>query len=73
MVIGGMQRVRKIDAGRRDRVEIGPPPGARTLNSDRTRKAMHKLLPTDRLPPEAYARTSPPPSICGCCRGRWTR
>ena len=23
--------------------EIGPPPGARTLNSDRTRKAMHRI------------------------------
>ena len=34
--------------------EIGPPPGARTLNSDRTRKAMHKIRPNDRLPPEAY-------------------
>jgi aminoglycoside phosphotransferase family enzyme/adenylate kinase family enzyme len=35
--------------------DIGPPPGARTLNSDRTRKAMHKLRPNDPLPPEAYA------------------
>ncbi len=34
--------------------EIGPPPGARTLNSDRTRKAMHKIRPNDPLPPEAY-------------------
>ncbi len=34
--------------------DIGPPPGARTLNSDRTRKAMHKLRPNDPLPPEAY-------------------
>jgi uncharacterized protein len=34
--------------------EIGPPPGARTLNSDRTRKAMHKLKPDEPLPPEAY-------------------
>jgi len=34
--------------------DIGPPPGARTLNSDRTRKAMHRIRPTDRLPPAAY-------------------
>ncbi len=34
--------------------DIGSPPGARTLNSDRTRKAMHKIRPGDRLPPEAY-------------------
>jgi aminoglycoside phosphotransferase family enzyme/predicted kinase len=33
---------------------IGPPPGARTLNSDRTRKAMHRIRPTDPLPPAAY-------------------
>jgi aminoglycoside phosphotransferase family enzyme/predicted kinase len=34
--------------------EIGPPPGARTLNSDRTRKAMHRIRPNDKLPPAAY-------------------
>lgn len=34
--------------------EIGGAPGARTLNSDRTRKAMHKISPTDPLPPAAY-------------------
>lgn len=34
--------------------EIGPPPGARTLNSDRTRKAMHRTRPNDKLPPAAY-------------------
>ena len=27
--------------------EIGSPPGARTLNSDRSRKAMHKIPPSD--------------------------
>jgi uncharacterized protein len=36
--------------------EIGVPPGARTLNSDRTRKAMHKIRARDPLPPEAYER-----------------
>ena len=34
--------------------EIGSPPGARTLNSDRSRKAMHKIPPSATLPPEAY-------------------
>ncbi len=34
--------------------DIGTPPGARTLNSDRTRKAMHRIAPTDRLPASAY-------------------
>jgi aminoglycoside phosphotransferase family enzyme/predicted kinase len=34
--------------------EIGPPPGARTLNSDRTRKAMHRIRPNEKLPPAAY-------------------
>jgi uncharacterized protein len=37
--------------------DIGAPPGARTLNSDRTRKAMHRIAPTDRLPPSAYEFT----------------
>jgi uncharacterized protein len=37
--------------------DIGAPPGARTLNSDRARKAMHRIAPTDRLPPSAYEFT----------------
>ncbi|MCI4680733.1 AAA family ATPase, partial [Rhodoblastus acidophilus] len=37
--------------------DIGAPPGARMLNSDRTRKAMHRIAPNDRLPPSAYEFT----------------
>jgi predicted kinase len=37
--------------------EFGPPPGARTLNSDRTRKAMHQIGPNQSLPPAAYEIT----------------
>ncbi len=55
IVIGGLSGTGKSTLAGKIAAEIGPPPGARSLNSDRTRKAMHKLLPTDRLPPEAYA------------------
>lgn len=48
--------------------EIGQPPGARTLNSDRTRKAMHKLRPDEPLPPEAYE-----PSVTAAVYARLTR
>lgn len=34
--------------------QIGPPPGARILSSDRIRKAMLNASPHARLPPEAY-------------------
>ncbi len=34
---------------------LGAPPGARTLNSDRLRKALFGAEPTARLPQEAYA------------------
>jgi hypothetical protein len=34
--------------------EIGAPPGARVLNSDRLRKAMHNVAPEAKLPPSAY-------------------
>jgi pimeloyl-ACP methyl ester carboxylesterase len=34
---------------------LGPAPGARILATDRIRKALHGVAPTDRLPPEAYA------------------
>jgi hypothetical protein len=33
---------------------IGAPPGARTLNSDRLRKALFGAEPSERLPPQAY-------------------
>ena len=34
---------------------LGPAPGARILATDRIRKALHGVAPTDRLPAEAYA------------------
>ncbi|MCB1542638.1 MAG: AAA family ATPase [Rhodoblastus sp.] len=34
---------------------LGPAPGARILSSDRIRKRLHGVAPTDRLPQEAYA------------------
>jgi predicted kinase len=55
VVIGGLSGTGKSTLAAEIASEIGPPPGARSLNSDRTRKAMHKLRPSDRLPPEAYA------------------
>ncbi len=55
VAIGGLSGSGKSTMAATLAAEIGPPPGARTLNSDRTRKAMHRLRPTDRLPPEAYA------------------
>lgn len=34
---------------------VAPIPGARVLSSDRIRKSLFGVAPTDRLPPEAYA------------------
>jgi len=53
--IGGLSGSGKSTLAAAVAAEIGPPPGARTLNSDRTRKAMHQLRPNERLPPEAYS------------------
>ncbi len=54
IVIGGLSGSGKSTLTAAVAGEIGQPPGARTLNSDRTRKAMHKLKPNEPLPPEAY-------------------
>lgn len=54
VAIGGLSGSGKSTLAAAIAGEIGPPPGARTLNSDRTRKAMHRIRPTDKLPPEAY-------------------
>jgi uncharacterized protein len=54
IAIGGLSGSGKSTLAAAIAGEIGPPPGARTLNSDRTRKAMHRIRPTDRLPPAAY-------------------
>ncbi|MGO9389087.1 AAA family ATPase [Rhodoblastus sp.] len=54
IAIGGLSGSGKSTLAAALAAEIGPPPGARTLNSDRTRKAMHRIRPTDRLPQSAY-------------------
>jgi predicted kinase len=54
VAIGGLSGSGKSTLAAAIAGEIGPPPGARTLNSDRTRKAMHRIRPTDKLPPQAY-------------------
>ena len=54
VAIGGLSGSGKSTLAAAIAGEIGPPPGARTLNSDRTRKAMHRIRPNDKLPPEAY-------------------
>src|SRR5208337_3395095 len=54
VAIGGLSGSGKSTLTAAIAAEIGPPPGARTLNSDRTRKAMHKIRPDESLPPAAY-------------------
>jgi aminoglycoside phosphotransferase family enzyme/predicted kinase len=54
VAIGGFSGTGKSTLAAAIAGDIGTPPGARTLNSDRTRKAMHRIAPTDRLPPSAY-------------------
>ncbi|MGO8738704.1 AAA family ATPase [Rhodoblastus sp.] len=54
IAVGGFSGTGKSTLAAAIAGEIGTPPGARTLNSDRTRKAMHKIAPTDRLPASAY-------------------
>jgi aminoglycoside phosphotransferase family enzyme/predicted kinase len=54
VAIGGLSGSGKSTLAAAIAGDIGPPPGARTLNSDRTRKAMHRIRPTDRLPAAAY-------------------
>ena len=54
VAIGGLSGSGKSTMTAALAAEIGPPPGARTLNSDRTRKAMHRIRPDENLPPAAY-------------------
>jgi aminoglycoside phosphotransferase family enzyme/predicted kinase len=54
IAIGGLSGSGKSTMAAAIAAEFGPPPGARTLNSDRTRKAMHKIRPDQSLPPAAY-------------------
>jgi aminoglycoside phosphotransferase family enzyme/predicted kinase len=54
VAIGGLSGTGKSTLSAAIAGDIGAPPGARMLNSDRTRKAMHRIAPTDRLPAAAY-------------------
>ncbi|MFK8253830.1 bifunctional aminoglycoside phosphotransferase/ATP-binding protein [Ancylobacter terrae] len=54
IAIGGFSGSGKSTVAARLAPEIGPPPGARILASDRIRKAMLNAAPQTRLPPEAY-------------------
>lgn len=54
VAIGGLSGSGKSTLAAHIAGELGAPPGARVLNSDRIRKAMHKIPPNQPLPPEAY-------------------
>jgi hypothetical protein len=58
IAIGGLSGSGKSTMAAAIAAEFGPPPGARTLNSDRTRKAMHRIGPDQSLPPAAYELTT---------------
>jgi hypothetical protein len=55
VAIGGLSGSGKSSVAAALAPLIGAPPGARTLNSDRLRKALFGAQPTARLPQEAYA------------------
>lgn len=54
VAIGGLSGSGKSTLAGRLAGELGAPPGARVLNSDRIRKAMHKIPPNQPLPAHAY-------------------
>ncbi|HXV29516.1 MAG TPA: AAA family ATPase, partial [Sinorhizobium sp.] len=54
IVIGGFSGSGKTTVAEALAAEFGPPPGARIIESDRIRKAMHGVIAEDRLPPAAY-------------------
>ena len=55
VVIGGFSGSGKSTLAAALAPHLGPAPGARILSSDRIRKRMHGVAPTERLPQEAYA------------------
>lgn len=55
VAIGGLSGSGKSTVAEALAWRIGAPPGARILESDRIRKAMHGVAPETRLGPEAYA------------------
>lgn len=54
VAIGGLSGSGKTTLSEALAAEIGAPPGARIVESDRTRKAMYGLPADTRLPPTAY-------------------
>ena len=55
VAVGGLSGSGKSTVARMIAPEIGPAPGARTLSSDRLRKARYGVSPQTRLGAEAYA------------------
>lgn len=54
IVIGGFSGSGKTTVAEALATDFGSPPGARVIESDRIRKAMHGVAAEERLPPEAY-------------------
>lgn len=54
VAIGGVSGSGKTTVAEALAPHVGPPPGARIVESDRIRKAMHGVPPETRLPPKAY-------------------
>ncbi|RBO51758.1 aminoglycoside phosphotransferase [Rhodovulum sp. BSW8] len=55
VVLGGLSGSGKTTLAERIAPHLGPAPGARIVESDRTRKAMFGVEATEHLPQEAYA------------------
>lgn len=55
IALGGFSGSGKTTIAEALAAHVGPPPGARVLESDRLRKAMHGVAPDTRLPQAAYA------------------
>lgn len=55
IAIGGLSGSGKSTLGAEIAPRVGPAPGARLIESDRTRKAMFNVAPESRLPDDAYA------------------
>ncbi|KXF75857.1 aminoglycoside phosphotransferase [Paramesorhizobium deserti] len=56
IAIGGLSGSGKTTVAEALATHVGPPPGARILESDRIRKAMHGVPSETRLPDRAYRR-----------------
>ena len=54
VALGGFSGSGKSTLSARLAGDLGPAPGARIIASDRIRKALHGVAPTQRLAPEAY-------------------